>query len=227
MKNLFKLTALTALAVASPLSAQDAEKPKMLSPGQIVEKAPASDWIAIAPSRLLIMDLEPDATGKARRTIIQLKPDWFNRDHLANIRKLATAHWWDGTSINRVQDNYVVQWGDASAKKPLPEDLVTVSEGVYEYEEDDLQIGREALEKERPVTKILRRDAYAPYTDFEEGWPFCGGFEKSYLADPLLWRGGRRPRSFPGCGKRGRALYRHRACTAASGSQYCVGGACD
>jgi cyclophilin family peptidyl-prolyl cis-trans isomerase len=66
------------------------------------------------------MDLSPDAKGKARRVVIQLMPAPFSQGWIVNIRKLSAAHWWDGTSINRVQDNYVVQWGDATEKKALP-----------------------------------------------------------------------------------------------------------
>ncbi len=173
MRKFTVIALLVALLATAPLSAQQAEKQSFPSPNEIVDKAAAEEWIAIAPTHLLVMNLAPDAQGKERRVIIQLMPDWFNRGHLGNIRKLALAHWWDGTSINRVQDNYVVQWGDASEKKQLPGNLVTVAEKAYEYEDDDLQIGRKALEMERPVTKVLRRDPYAPYTDFEEGWPFA------------------------------------------------------
>jgi cyclophilin family peptidyl-prolyl cis-trans isomerase len=52
-----------------------------------------------------------------RRVVIQLIPAPFSQGWVGNIRKLAAAKWWDGTSINRVQDNYVVQWGDATEKK--------------------------------------------------------------------------------------------------------------
>ena len=89
------------------------------------------DWIAIPVSDLLVMDLAPDAKGKPRRVVIQLMPAPFSQGWIGNIRKLAAAHWWDGTSVNRVQDNYVAQWGDATEKKPLPEGLVTVPEGDY------------------------------------------------------------------------------------------------
>src|SRR3546814_12231819 len=58
-------------------------------------------------------------------------PAPFSQGGIGNIRKLAAAHWWDGTSINRVQDNYVVQWGDATEKKALPEGLAAVPESEY------------------------------------------------------------------------------------------------
>lgn len=115
---------------ALPLSAEDA-KPEYPSPPEIVAKAKAGEWVAIAPTDLLVMDLAPDAKGKARRVVIQLIPPPFSQGWVGNIRELAAAKWWDRTSINRVQDNYVVQWGDATEKKALPEGLVTVPESEY------------------------------------------------------------------------------------------------
>ena len=66
--------------------------------------------------------------GKPRRVVIQLMPAPFSQGWVGNIRKLAAAKFWDGTSINRVQDNYVVQWGDATEKKALPDGLAVVRE---------------------------------------------------------------------------------------------------
>lgn len=77
------------------------------------------------------MELAADTKGRARRVVIQLMPPPFSQGWIDNIRKLAAAKWWDGTSINRVQDNYVVQWGDATEKKPLPEGLAVVPESAY------------------------------------------------------------------------------------------------
>ncbi|WP_428680930.1 peptidylprolyl isomerase [Sphingopyxis sp.] len=122
---------LAAAAASLVLPVYAAEPAPVPSPGEIAAAAPASDWIAIAPSDLLVMDLAPDAKGKPRRVVIQLMPAPFSQGWIGNIRKLAAAHWWDGTSINRVQDNYVTQWGDATEKKPLPEGLVTVPESEY------------------------------------------------------------------------------------------------
>lgn len=103
-----------------------------LAPSEIVAAAPASDWVAIPASDLLVMDL---ANGK--RVVIQLMPPPFSQGWVGNIRKLAAARFWDGTSINRVQDNYVVQWGDANAEdkakaKVLPGGLAKVPEPAYE-----------------------------------------------------------------------------------------------
>jgi cyclophilin family peptidyl-prolyl cis-trans isomerase len=128
MKRTLRLTAALAL-LAAPLSAE--EKPAVPAPGEIVAAAPIADWVTIAPSDLLIMDLAADAKGKPRRVVIQLMPAPFSQGWIGNIRMLAAAHWWDGTSVNRVQDNYVVQWGDASEKKFLPKGLVVVEESAY------------------------------------------------------------------------------------------------
>ncbi|KTE01964.1 peptidylprolyl isomerase [Sphingopyxis sp. H038] len=123
---------LSAVAAASLiLPAYGAEPAPIPSPGEIAAAAPASDWVAIAPSDLLVMDLAPDAKGNPRRVVIQLMPAPFSQGWIGNIRKLAAAHWWDGTSVNRVQDNYVAQWGDATEKKALPKGLAVVSERQY------------------------------------------------------------------------------------------------
>ena len=50
----------------------------------------------------------------AGRVIIELAPQFAPR-HVANIQTFAHEHFWDGTSIYRSQDNFVVQFGDADA----------------------------------------------------------------------------------------------------------------
>ena len=122
---------LVAVAAASFILPAAAEEPSIPSPGEVAAAAPVSDWVAISPSDLLVMDLVPDAHGKPRRVVIQLMPAPFSQDWVGNVRKLAAAHWWDGTSVNRVQDNYVAQWGDATEKKALPADLAATREDAY------------------------------------------------------------------------------------------------
>ncbi|WP_421846305.1 peptidylprolyl isomerase [Novosphingobium sp.] len=127
-------------ALLSQCAATAAPAPKQgpaLAPTEIVAAAPAADWAPIAPSDLLVMDLAPDAKGAARRVVIQLLPAPFSQGWIGNIRKLAAAKWWDGTSVNRVQDGYVVQWGDPDGEdktkaKPLPPGLKVVPVGEYE-----------------------------------------------------------------------------------------------
>ncbi len=159
----------------------------VLAPGEIAAAAPKADWVAIASSDLLVMDLTPDAKGKARRVVIQLMPPPFSQGWIDNIRKLAAAQWWDGLSINRVQDNYVVQWGDAEGEdktkaKALPVGLATVLEADYvtvvtKANADLLnKVTVSAIEGELPERAELQRrgglhDPYSGLAGFVGGWP--------------------------------------------------------
>lgn len=125
-----------AFAALPLLAAAPAPEKPALAPSEIVAAAPAADWVRIAPSDLMVMDLEPDAKGRGRRVVIQLMPPPFSQGWVGNIRKLVAARWYDGVSINRVQDNYVAQWGDAEGEDPkkakkLPEGLATVPQSAY------------------------------------------------------------------------------------------------
>jgi hypothetical protein len=73
-----------------------------------------ADWRAIPDNELLVVQL---AGGK--RVVIRLAAAHAPQ-HVANIRRLAQARWWDGLSVYRVQENWVAQWGDRTEKKPLP-----------------------------------------------------------------------------------------------------------
>jgi len=101
-----------AAAQAAAATASGQTKPAALAPSEIVAAARPDDWVAIASGDLLVMTLAPSRDGKPRQVIIQLIPPPFSQGWVGNIRKLAKAHWWDGLSINRVQANTDVQWGD-------------------------------------------------------------------------------------------------------------------
>jgi len=165
----YLLLAAAAASLAIPAQAQEATE--VPSPGKIAAAAPAKDWIAIPASDLLVVDLTPDAKGKARRVVIQLMPAPFSQGWIGNIRKLAAARWWDGTSVNRVQDNYVAQWGDATEKKPLPEGLVTVPESEYSVLPHILVAHETRSPALPPSPHRPRGDAYAEFTGFVAGWP--------------------------------------------------------
>ena len=113
------LVPVLALAAAAP----PPEKPK--TPTEIVSSAPAGAWKTIPPDDLLVMDLKSGG-----RVVIQLAPD-FAPVHVANIRALAGAHWWDKAAIYRVQDNYVVQWGKNESDDPLPAAVVAKPPAEY------------------------------------------------------------------------------------------------
>jgi cyclophilin family peptidyl-prolyl cis-trans isomerase len=166
MKRYLPLVAIAALCAPLPLLAQEAKTHP--APSEIVATAKANAWVAIKSSDLMIMDLTPDSKGKPRRVVIQLIPEPFSQGWVGNIRKLATAHWWDSTSINRVQDNYVVQWGDATEKKALPEGLAVVPESEYVTPDWPSKDWIFAQADGRP-------DAYAGAHGFYVGWPLAQG----------------------------------------------------
>ncbi|MFN3473151.1 MAG: peptidylprolyl isomerase [Blastomonas sp.] len=197
----FRSAALRAIAALTPLALLAAAPPPPASPspGQIIEQAPEAHWTAIAASDLLVMELAPDASGKPRRVVIQLMPAPFSTGWTDNIRKLAAAKWWDGTAIVRVQDNYVVQWGDPDAEddakaKPLPAGIAQVPESGYVVGLDAfdsavkewLLADDSAGAAEAAATAIGEEvsqdggrpwagpDTYAKTLDFFRGWPIAG-----------------------------------------------------
>ena len=172
---------LAALALAAPGGAQDT----VLSPGEIVEAAPVEDWETIAPENLLVMTLAPDAQGNAREVVIQLIGEPFSEGWVDNIRTLARADYWDGMAILRVQDNYVVQWGQPDpgmgiAEKPVPDGLKVMDAADYEaIPPMDLQMASLAgfgpLSHGREIwTLPIGTDNYADYVTYIDGFPIAG-----------------------------------------------------
>ena len=86
----------------------------------LAESAP-SDWRPLDLANTLYLDL---AGG---RVVIELAPAFAPR-HVERIKALVAAGTFNGQFITRVQDNYVVQWGDGEhapelAKPLLPPEL--------------------------------------------------------------------------------------------------------
>jgi peptidylprolyl isomerase len=146
MRSMLMVSAALLIAAAPPA------KPK--TPSEIVSEAPAGAWRDVDPDNLLVMDLRNGA-----HVVIQLAPE-FAPVHVANIRALAKGGWWSGSAIYRVQDNYVVQWGNNESKKPLPEGVVAKPPAEY----------HRAL-KGLAVRPLGYSDDYAPSAGFAAGWP--------------------------------------------------------
>jgi peptidylprolyl isomerase len=144
------LTALLPLALLG-LAAGQAPAPSPATPI-------AADWRPIPDDELLVMTLAGD-----RQVVIRLAPA-AAPVHVANIRALAHARWWDGTSVNRVQDNYVTQWGDATEKKPLPAGVVANPPAEY------------GMPAPRLAATLSHADPYARRAGFTaDGWPVASG----------------------------------------------------
>jgi len=175
-RSLLLCAALTGLCAAAP-----SPKPSR-APVEIVTTAPAADWSPIAPSDLLVMELAPDANGAARRVVIQLLPPPFSQGWIDNIRALAAAKWWDGAAVNRVQDGYVVQWGDPDGEdkaraKPLPVGLTMVNAADYAASASaiwplvSVTVAHDTINTANTKTPIYLKDAYAETTLAWRGWP--------------------------------------------------------
>jgi peptidylprolyl isomerase len=91
--------------------------------------------------------------------VVQLAPA-FARVHVANIKALARANYWDGATVYRVQDNYVAQWGPNESDKPWPKGVVAKPPAEY----------TRAL-KGLSIKPLGSPDAYAPGAGFADGWP--------------------------------------------------------
>lgn len=208
MKKLLAVTA--ALALAIPLSAQDGSDGAP-SPDQIVDAAPKGDWVEIPAEDLLVMTLAADAEGNTRKVVMQLMPAPFSQGWISNIRTLARAKWYDDISVNRVQDNYVVQWGDPNYDNPeaegetkaLPEGLEVMGVDAYSVSQVDWQVhvgtaedtpeARAAIladmKEAEPITTTSKwawqkRDAYSYFAEFFSGWPIASDSEDS---EAVFW----------------------------------------
>jgi len=150
---------LASLALLALLQAAPAAAPAP-APADPVE----ADWHDIPDDDLLVINLAGN-----RQVVIRLAPR-YAPGHVANIRRLARASWWDGTSVYRVQDNYVTQWGDATEKKPLPPEVIANPPAEYEW------TGYDA------VTTPARGDSYAARTGHSaDGWPLGSDGKQAWL----------------------------------------------
>jgi cyclophilin family peptidyl-prolyl cis-trans isomerase len=125
---------------------------------EVLAQAPATDWRPLAPENTLLMEL-----GPGRQVLIELAPRFAPR-HVANIRTLARAGYWDGLAIVRVQDNYVAQWGDPDAEVPTKARSLGTAERRLPAE---FSVPLQGL----PLVRLPDADGWAPVTGFVDGMP--------------------------------------------------------
>ena len=148
------LPLLMAAQAAAHLAAGTAPPSKLPTPNDIVAAAPASAWKTIPADELLVIDLK-----NGGRVVVQLAPA-FAPVHVANIRALARAGYWNGASVYRLQDNYVAQWGLNDSGKPWPAGVTPKPPAEYTRPLKGLKI-----------TRLGSPDPYAPGAGFADGWP--------------------------------------------------------
>lgn len=152
------LIALAAAALAAPVQA--AAPP----PAPLPSDPLPADWRAIPGDEVMIVTL---ATGK--QVVIRLAPGHAPA-HVANIRALARAKWWDGTSVYRVQENWVTQWGDATEKKPLPAGITDRPAAEFE------------IAAFQPAVRMRRADSYSTASGITaDGWPVATDGKAAWL----------------------------------------------
>ncbi|MGH8084664.1 MAG: peptidylprolyl isomerase [Lysobacter sp.] len=156
---------LTALVFAFGASAQEpdatqaaeaADKVPAPSVQEILDASPTSHWRTLDPANTLYMQLD------GGRVVFELAPQ-FAPQHVGNIKTLANEGFWNGLSIYRSQDNFVVQFGDpnadeanaksiGSAKAQLPAEFERSSEGLQ-------------------FSALPDADGWAPQVGFVDGFP--------------------------------------------------------
>ena len=148
--------ALLACAIVLTCLPLAAAESKYRSAQEIIDAAPAEAWRSLDAANTLYLELE------SGRVIIELAPQ-FAPEHVGNIRTLAREHFWDGLSIYRSQDNFVVQFGDpeageaaaksqGTAKTKLPAEFASKSDGLR-------------------FTALPDKDGWAKQVGFVDGFP--------------------------------------------------------
>ena len=144
------------MLMLSLASAARPQTPAAPTTASVMSAATAADWRSLDPDNTLYLELA------AGRVVIELAPS-FAPSHVANVKALVREGYFDGLTINRVQDNYVAQWGDASegsaqrairtAKKSLPAEF-------------DVAIPRDVA-----FTPAPDGDVYAAEAGWSQGFP--------------------------------------------------------
>lgn len=143
-------------ALAAPIRIKaPAELPAKASVADAIKASKPSDWRALDPDNTLYLEIP------AGRVVMELAPE-FAPQHVANIKALVAEQYYDGLAINRVQDNWVAQWGDPNEKNPKP-----------------IQHARRTLPGEFTVplknvssfTRLPDVDGYAPQVGHSNGFP--------------------------------------------------------
>jgi peptidylprolyl isomerase len=132
---------------------QPAPAAKHPSMPEVLAASSPADWRQLDPDNTLYVELP------LGRVVIELAPA-FAPLHVANIKTLARARYFDGLSVIREQDNYVAQWGDPDNRHPLPAGI-----GKVAAEFDS------ALPPHMAFTRLPDGDVYAPEVGFSEGFP--------------------------------------------------------
>ncbi|MGL6289477.1 MAG: peptidylprolyl isomerase [Silanimonas sp.] len=144
------------LATSAAIAQPAATPPRTMD--EIVAAAPASAWRTPDPNDVLVMTLD------SGRVVIELAPG-YAPEHVANLRTLAREGYFDGLTINRSQDNFVVQWGDADGEDPAKAKPLGSAKAALPAEFDT------AIRDDLAFARLPDVDGWAPQVGFSGGFP--------------------------------------------------------
>jgi peptidylprolyl isomerase len=162
MSRNFRILILGALVFLS----HSAAAAKHQSMPEVLAASSPADWRPLDPENTLYVELP------GGRVVIELAPA-FAPLHVANIKTLTRAGYFNGLSVIREQDNYVAQWGDPDNRHPLPPGI-----GKVAPEFDS------AFPVNMAFTRLPDGDVYAPEVGFSDGFPMArsAALHKVWLA---------------------------------------------
>ena len=143
-----------------------AEKAKTMQ--EIIDASTASDWRTPDPNNLLLMDIP------GGRVVIELAPQ-FAPEHVANIRSLAKAGYWNGLAIIRSQDNFVVQWGDTAQD---PKNVKSLGNAKAKL---PVEFAIKGLDK-KEFHSVSDKDPWSKTAGFVDGFPAANNGKQTWMA---------------------------------------------
>ena len=130
---------------------------KALTMGEIIAASKASEWRALDPENLLVMQT-------ARGTLVIELASAFAPEHVKNLKALAREGYFDGLAITRSQDNFVVQWGDPNAEDEAKRKSIKTARSTLPPEFES------AISNTTDFAKLPDFDGYAPEVGFSNGF---------------------------------------------------------
>jgi cyclophilin family peptidyl-prolyl cis-trans isomerase len=148
-----------ALAVLACACAGATESSNTPTTKDILAASTPGEWRTLDPAQTLYMELP-----HGHRVVIELAPDWAPQ-HVANIKTLVREHYFDHTSVYRVQDNFVTQWGDPDSDDPNKARSMGTAKTTLPPEYT------RPMTAGLPFTVLPDGDGYAPEVGFSRGMP--------------------------------------------------------
>jgi cyclophilin family peptidyl-prolyl cis-trans isomerase len=155
MRGLLAVSALLALGASAAGGAELAPKPGV---GDLIKTSTAADWRPLDPDNTLYMELP------GGRVVIELAPAFAPR-HVNNIKALVRAHYFDALAVLRVQDNFVVQWGDPNDDD---KDKARPVKGAQKTLKAEFTVPAAGIARFAPMPE---HDGYAPEVGHVDGLP--------------------------------------------------------